>query len=78
MSIQSQLNQQALNMLPLTKDFLRKNKISTFSLLRRICNSHKPLTEMTQDELEKFDANELRIMKEKLIEIVLDGSFYSK
>ena len=55
MTLQAQLNQEAIDMLPITKKSIRSGN-ERHSVLQKICNSSKPISEMTQHELYEFDA----------------------
>jgi len=55
MTLQAQLNQDAIDMLPITKKSIRSSN-DRHLVLQKICNSSKPIAEMNQHELDEFDA----------------------
>jgi len=55
MTLQAALDQDAIDMLPLTKKSIRSGN-ERHLVLQKICNSSKPISEMTQHELDEFDA----------------------
>lgn len=65
MSIQGQLNREAINMLPLCREFLKEIGYSNYSagLLQRISNSFTPLDQMTAKQISDFDAEQLNYLK---------------
>ena len=67
MSLQSTLNQQAIEMLPRCAFFLKTFGGSDVRLVRAICNSAKALEKMNASELNNFDLNQLSaLLKERM------------
>jgi hypothetical protein len=65
MSIQSQFNQEAINMLPKTKELLLNHNFTEY-VLNIICNSYKPVAEMNEAEIHIFDTAVAECVKYKI------------
>lgn len=61
MTLQANLNQEAIDMLPITKKSIRSGN-ERHLVLQKICNSIKPIAEMNQRELYEFDAGVARYL----------------
>lgn len=66
MSIQGMLNKEALEMLKKTRAYvISKNEAPILNaiVIRKIMNSYKPISEMSEFELNKFDEQVLEFLK---------------
>lgn len=66
MSIQSQFNKEALEMLTKTRAYVLKkheSPVLNAIVLRKILNSRIPIASMTSDELNKFDEQVLEFLQ---------------
>lgn len=68
MSLQSQFDLEAINMLPIVKaEILKANKFESNQMmnyaLRDICNSSTPISEMSEQEIEKFQLDLIEVFK---------------